>query len=99
MKTPAINCTFTFKLVCLLIGLFVMSQSGTVLAAENQELNLKTRFNQPRGAPPMLSFERLAPRIGEQLPDLSIYDDSGKPVNIRELAKGKYTVLILGCLT
>jgi len=42
----------------------------------------------------------VAPEIGEQFPDLTIVDDQGNPVNIRELASEKsYTVLTLGCLT
>ena len=48
--------------------------------------------------PPDLRFH-LAPKIGEQLPDLTIADDQGNPVNIRELAREHYTVLVLGCLT
>jgi len=42
----------------------------------------------------------VAPEIGEQIPDLTIVDDQGNPVNIRELAsRSPYTVLTLGCLT
>ena len=42
----------------------------------------------------------VAPEIGEQIPDLTIVDDQGNPVNLIELAgKSTYTVLTLGCLT
>ncbi len=44
-------------------------------------------------------FVDLGPKVGEQLPDLTIVDDMGMPVNIRELTKGNYSVLVLGCLT
>jgi hypothetical protein len=44
-------------------------------------------------------FVELGPKVGEQLPDLTIVDDMGMPVNIRELTKGNYSVLVLGCLT
>ena len=49
----------------------------------------------------MGSMERfnVAPEIGEELPDLTIFDDQGNPVNVRELAKENYKVLVLGCLT
>jgi hypothetical protein len=47
----------------------------------------------------MEEFETGAPQIGEQLPDLEIYDDLGNPVNIRDLAGENYKVLVLGCLT
>ena len=41
-----------------------------------------------------------APEIGEQIFDVTIVDDQGNPVNIRELAsQSSYTVLTLGCLT
>lgn len=34
-----------------------------------------------------------------QLPDLKAYDEKGKPVKLQELAKEKYTILAMGCLT
>jgi len=41
-----------------------------------------------------------APEIGDQFPDVTIVDDQGTPVNIRELAsQSPYTVITLGCLT
>ena len=41
-----------------------------------------------------------APEVGEQISDVTIVDDQGNPVNIRELAsQSPYTVLTLGCLT
>ena len=41
-----------------------------------------------------------APQVGEQFPDITIVDDQGEPVNIRDLAsRSPYTVLTLGCLT
>jgi len=46
-----------------------------------------------------LRFADTAPAIGELVPDISIVDDQGNPVNMRELATGQYTVLTLGCLT
>lgn len=44
-------------------------------------------------------FLDVGPKVGEQLPDLTIVDDMGMPVNIREITKGNYSVLVLGCLT
>ena len=60
----------------------------------------------PRGAqmpagitPPNARFAN-APQVGETFPDVTIVDDQGNPVNIRELAsRSPYTVLTLGCLT
>ncbi len=44
-------------------------------------------------------FMELGPKVGEQLPDLTIFDDMGNPVSVREITKGNYSVLVLGCLT
>ena len=53
----------------------------------------------PGAERPMPRFD-VAPEIGEQFPDITIVDDQGDPVNIRELAsQSPYTVLTLGCLT
>ena len=46
-----------------------------------------------------IRFAETAPAIGEQIPDVTIVDDQGNPVNMQELASGQYTVLTLGCLT
>ena len=81
------NCTWLIIRSLLLISAGLMWQSGIVSA-------------QPSKAPPPLPlFEKTAPQIGEQLPDLTIVDDAGNPVNIRELAKENYKVLVVGCLT
>lgn len=40
-----------------------------------------------------------APKIGETLPDITLYDPDGKEVSLHEALTGHYTVLILGCLT
>ena len=52
-----------------------------------------------RQPPRMPKFEAEAPKVGEQLPDITIHDDLGNPVNIRDLASENYKVLVLGCLT
>ncbi len=39
------------------------------------------------------------PKVGDPLPDLSIFDDMGRPVNIRDITEGSYSALVLGCLT
>lgn len=51
------------------------------------------------GPPPWPPFEKYAPQIGEPFPDITIHDDLGNPVNLRELANENYKVLVLGCLT
>ena len=53
----------------------------------------------PADGPLMPLFEERAPKVGEPAPDITIFDDQGNPVNIRDLASENYTVLVLGCLT
>jgi cytochrome oxidase Cu insertion factor (SCO1/SenC/PrrC family) len=48
--------------------------------------------------PPDVRFEN-GPKVGELVPDVTIVDDQGRPVSVRELAQGQYTVMTLGCLT
>lgn len=47
---------------------------------------------------PQLRFAD-APQVGDMIPDLTIVDRDGEPVNLRELTSENYTVLVLGCLT
>ena len=44
-------------------------------------------------------FYRTVPGIGDLVPDVQVVNDRGYPVNIRDVATGQYTVLVLGCLT
>lgn len=69
----------------LLAGIFLLLGSLSAIAQN--------------GPPVMPQFEADAPKVGEQLPDVTIYDDLGNPVNLRELSDENYKVLVLGCLT
>ena len=59
----------------------------------------------PRGAGADLArevgrgFERTAPKLGEQMPNLRIYDADGKEIWLHDALRGHPSVLILGCLT
>ena len=44
-------------------------------------------------------FERTAPKVGELMPNLQIYDADGKAIWLHDVLKGHPSVLILGCLT
>jgi len=48
--------------------------------------------------PPDIRFEN-GPKVGDQVPDVTIVDDQGNPVSLREFTRGHYTVMTLGCLT
>ena len=52
--------------------------------------------NQRGGMPSML--REGSPQIGETIPDVMIYDNQGNPISIHSL-KGKYKVIVFGCLT
>jgi len=43
-------------------------------------------------------FEATGLKPGVPFPEVSIYDEEGKPFHTRSL-KGKYTVIVNGCLT
>ena len=43
-------------------------------------------------------FVKESPTIGDKLPDVTVYDSTGKAVSTSSL-RGHYTVLTFGCLT
>ena len=43
-------------------------------------------------------FDEVAPKLGEKLPNITLFDAKGKKVRIAKL-RGKPTVLVTGCLT
>ncbi len=79
-------------MLCLLIAQPVICQepssSGQDSGGESQS----------PGAQMVREFERTAPRVGDALPDVAVWDDQGRPVDLGTL-KGDYTVLVFGCLT
>ena len=83
----------TWRTLLLAIGMAGLLQSGPVFAQASMGMGMGMGM----GASPRFD---VAPEIGEQIPDLTIVDDQGNPVNLIELAgKSTYTVLTLGCLT
>ena len=59
-----------------------------------------TQSNRVAGRGALLDlFERTAPAVGDQVPDLPVYDRDGQASRLLALLHGRYTVLILGCLT
>ncbi len=74
-----------FRRMLLLLAALAVSPMNSILA---------------QGAllPPDVRFEN-GPKVGEMVPDVTIVDDQGRPVSVRDLARGQYTVMTLGCLT
>ncbi len=81
----------TWQRVLIPIAILGLLQSSAVLAQQG--------MGAPGAARPSPRFDA-ALQLGEQVPDLTIVDAQGEPVNLRELAShSPYTVLTLGCLT
>ena len=45
------------------------------------------------------NFEASAPAVGELMPNLAVYDRDGQASRLPAMLNGRFTVLILGCLT
>jgi len=50
------------------------------------------------GRQPSAQFPQVTRLVGEQLPDINVVDAAGKSISTSDL-RGKYTVLVFGCLT
>lgn len=61
------------------------------------ESSAQAQFNPRQRA--TARFEATAPAIGERLPDLMVFDTDGKELQLGELLRKHYTVIVLGCLT
>ncbi len=59
---------------------------------------LQTSVVVAQGTPPQVRFES-APQVGDMIPDLTIVDDQGNPASLRDITRGHYTTITLGCLT
>ncbi len=44
------------------------------------------------------TFDNRGPKVGDPLPDITIFDAQGQPFRLRSL-KGHYSVIVFGCLT
>lgn len=50
------------------------------------------------GTPGSATLERAGVKIGQKLPDLTIFDERGDKFRLADV-KGRYTVIVFGCLT
>jgi cytochrome oxidase Cu insertion factor (SCO1/SenC/PrrC family) len=60
---------------------------------------MQTGLAVAQGTPPQVRFESAVAQVGELIPDLTVVDDQGNPVNLRDITRGHYTTITLGCLT
>ena len=85
-----------------LISLSICLYFGAVQSAIAQVPAMGMGMGMGAGPGPTAMDERFyntVAAIGELVPDVQVVNDRGDPVNIREVATGQYTVLVLGCLT
>ena len=80
-----------------------MLQTKSLLALVFSLGLVATAVAQPGGADGrgmlMRNFEEHAPAVGELMPNLPVYDRDGQESRLPALLDGRFTVLILGCLT
>ncbi len=60
---------------------------------------LQTSLVVAQGTPPQVRFAEDAPKVGDLIPDLTLVDDQGNPASLRDITRGHYTTITLGCLT
>ena len=80
-----------------------MLQTKSLLALVFSLGLVATAVAQPGGANGrgmlMRNFEARARAVGELMPNLPVYDRDGRESDLRALLSGRFTVLVLGCLT
>jgi hypothetical protein len=85
------------KRVAWAVSLFLISGTG-LLAQPARERPQGPGADRNPAQMVVQAFERKAPPLGRPLPDIEALDASGLPVRLGRL-KGRYTVLVFGCLT
>lgn len=75
----------TFK---VFLALLVANFAATALTAQTKEF--VDKYNE--------KFLKRDPKIGTVLPEVSVFDENGKAMKLGS-TRGKYSVLIFGCLT
>lgn len=74
--------------------------TGIATAQKRGDTRSRTRRGQSGSARSRLNrrFSESGPAVGEMLPNLSAYDADRHPFSLRSV-RGRYTVLVFGCLT
>ena len=90
--------------VALSFAAAVLSCSELILAQDDEAAAVEGMLGEIREYSSAQAIEERflanSPAIGEPLPNVTIFDDAGNPVNLRELTnRGRHSVLTLGCLT
>ena len=98
----------TSAAIALLIASFVSAQqvSAQQVNAQLQRLDGQNNRGVQRGSskgggpgtPGSNGLAAAGLTVGQQLPDITVHDAAGKPFRMADL-KGKYSVIVFGCLT
>ena len=88
-------------LTALMALLLIAAIAAPAVASEQRSRRQRMGRDQGVGGGGVMArnFEEEAPKVGEPLPDVLVYDDEGNPHRLPELLGEHYSVLILGCLT
>jgi hypothetical protein len=100
MNTQSYKCTKAIAHASLMLGILGVGTMMPLSAQAPQGMGAGMGMGMgPSGDIP--KFIELGPKVGDQLPDLTIVDDLGNPVALSEITGDgeNYTVLTLGCLT
>lgn len=82
----------------LLIAM-ALAQAGDVFAQRPSQQRPEGRASgSGPGSAGSSTLERSGLTVGQQMPDVTIYDESGEKFPLSR-TKGKYAVLVFGCLT
>ena len=83
--------------VLLTLGLILLQADLTLAQPPGPAQNREEGGESPREALNR-NFGNRGPVVGDTVPDVSFFDADGKKLSLHSL-KGKYTVLVFGCLT
>lgn len=79
----------------MLVMVLVSLQTGSSTAQRPQQARPGEQGASREGSG---SLERAGLKVGQQMPDVTIYDENGEKFPLSRV-KGKHAVLVFGCLT
>ena len=87
------------RIVKSLLTLFLVGGAGWIFMSHTVQENEQDEKKPPEFAEQYdQRFLKKKPKIGELLPEFKAFDEAGKPFELKQ-TRGRYTVLVFGCLT
>ena len=87
-------CTLVAGLCCAT----AMAQPGRFPSGRRPSAPQRGGGGSRPGTPGSATLERAGVKTGQSLPDLTIFQENGAPFRLADV-KGRYTVIVFGCLT